>query len=118
VGLPTLRDDEGFAPWLWTIARNRARNARTFQRRHGLLAIPAEPAASASPVDPAEGKEIRATMRALPRSYRVPLVLRLLHGLSCGEIADQLAMTRGSVRVNLCRGLKLLRGRLAADYGP
>jgi DNA-directed RNA polymerase specialized sigma24 family protein len=42
--------------------------------------------------------------------------MRLLRGLSSHEIADRLAMSEGSVRVNLCRGLKLLRHRLG-DVG-
>jgi RNA polymerase sigma-70 factor (ECF subfamily) len=48
----------------------------------------------------------------LPECYREPLMLRLLLEMSGPEIAEQTGMTEGSVRVNLCRGLKLLRQRL------
>ena len=56
-------------------------------------------------------------LRALPDVYRTPLMLRLVHGLTGPEIADRLGMTHGSVRVNLHRGMTLLRTALGRG-GP
>jgi RNA polymerase sigma-70 factor (ECF subfamily) len=40
------------------------------------------------------------------------LILRLVEGLTGPEIAEQTGLAPGSVRVNLHRGMKLLRERL------
>jgi RNA polymerase sigma-70 factor (ECF subfamily) len=105
----TLRDGRGFVSWLCAIARNRARNVRKAMRLReqsgDMDALPASvPAAT-------ETDAALAALRSMPETYRQPLVLRFLHGLSGQEIAARLGMTHGSVRVNLCRGLKLLRER-------
>jgi RNA polymerase sigma-70 factor (ECF subfamily) len=50
------------------------------------------------------------------------MILRLVEGMSGPEIAEQTGLSAGSVRVNLHRGMKLLRERLgmaqeASDVG-
>ncbi len=54
-----------------------------------------------------------ACVRQLPETYSETLVLRLVEGLSGPEIADRTGMTHGSVRVNLTRGMAMLRPILA-----
>jgi RNA polymerase sigma-70 factor (ECF subfamily) len=56
---------------------------------------------------------ILAVVRALPEPYREPLILRLVEGMTGPEIAARTGLTHGSVRVNLYRGMQLLRGKLA-----
>ncbi|MCK5940682.1 MAG: sigma-70 family RNA polymerase sigma factor [Planctomycetes bacterium] len=111
--LPSLEKPESFPAWLCTIARNMGRDALKAKRaRHD------EPIENAVDVDApptgdgAEADEIVAQIRALPECYREPMMLRLLLEMSGPEIAEQTGMTPGSVRVNLCRGMKLLRERL------
>jgi RNA polymerase sigma-70 factor (ECF subfamily) len=41
--------------------------------------------------------------------------MRLVEGMSGPEIAEATGLTPESVRVNLCRGMKLLRGRLGDE---
>ena len=53
-----------------------------------------------------------AHIRALPEAYREPLLLRCVEGMTGPEIAAALGLTHGSVRVNLCRGVAMLRERL------
>src|SRR5207245_10914126 len=60
-----------------------------------------------------EAKAILAVIRALPESYREPLMLRLVEGMTGPEIAARTGLTHGSVRVNLYRGMQLLRKELA-----
>ena len=48
----------------------------------------------------------------LPDAYRETLVLRLVEGLTGPEIAERTGLTPASVRVNLHRGMKLLREKL------
>jgi RNA polymerase sigma-70 factor (ECF subfamily) len=113
---------ERVGAWLCTIARNRARDL--LRRRPPTVALEEEPAdggaaAGAAAVDgdgdgeAAEAARALAALRALPPSYAETLTLRLVEGLSGPEIAARTGMTHGSVRVNLCRGMKLLRERLA-----
>lgn len=110
--IATLRNESGFAAWLCAIARNRARNARATMRRCRASADVDALADQGEPSDRLVAGEILAALRSLPETYRQPLSLRFLRGLSGPEIARQLGMTPGSVRVNLCRGMKLLRDRL------
>jgi len=61
-------------------------------------------------------------IRGLPEAYRDTLLMRLVEGMSGQEIADRTGLAPGSVRVNLHRGMKLLREKLgpadAAHQGP
>jgi RNA polymerase sigma-70 factor, ECF subfamily len=111
-----LEEPERVGPWLSAIARNRARDA--LRRRP-----PAEELDPALEVEAEEretqddgGEEaarVLGVVRGLPEAYRETLVLRLVEGLSGPEIAARTGMTHGSVRVNLHRGMKILRERLA-----
>jgi RNA polymerase sigma-70 factor (ECF subfamily) len=51
-------------------------------------------------------------VRSLPDAYRETLVLRLVEGMTGPEIATRTGLTPASVRVNLHRGMKLLREKL------
>jgi RNA polymerase sigma-70 factor (ECF subfamily) len=108
-----LRDPAVFGGWLAAIARNAGTDA--LRRRR-----PTEPIADDVRVGAAPRLEALAVLRAireLPDAYRETLVLRLFEGMSGPEIAVRTGMTAGSVRVNLHRGMKLLRARLGEDGG-
>ena len=53
-----------------------------------------------------------ALIQRLPESYRETLMLRLVEGMTGPEIAARTGLGADSVRVNLCRGMKLLRDQL------
>jgi RNA polymerase sigma-70 factor, ECF subfamily len=114
--LPTLREPAAFAGFVCTAARNAARDVLRQRKRFAPAApgavdeVPGHdvsPAASAEQRDLAE--RVLAVIRTLPEAYRETLVLRLVGGLSGQEIAERTGMTHGSVRVNLTRGMQLLR---------
>ena len=63
------------------------------------------------PPDP-EAFAVLDSIRSLPDAYRETLVLRLVEGLTGPEIAHQTGLTPDSVRVNLHRGMKMLREKL------
>jgi RNA polymerase sigma-70 factor, ECF subfamily len=110
--LGELRDPAAFPAWVLTIARNaaagRARAAhRTAPLTSTLCAPPVREA-----VPDGECERALEAIRQLPESYRETLMLRLVQGLSGPEIAERTGLTHGSVRVNLCRGMALLRERL------
>ena len=114
--LASLRETAKFGGWLAAIARNLAND---YHRR----AVPEE----AIEVDPAEheashptapdavelsGEAVLGVVRTLPDAYRETLILRLVEGMTGPEIAARTGLTPGSVRVNLHRGMQMLRERL------
>jgi RNA polymerase sigma-70 factor (ECF subfamily) len=113
---------ERFAAWLSTIARNCARDTHRAGHRAQELTPELEGAAKsgfARDVDELEeATRILAFVCDLPDAYRETLTLRLVEGLTGPEIAERTGMTAGSVRVNLCRGMKLLRERLEGGGRP
>jgi RNA polymerase sigma-70 factor (ECF subfamily) len=113
-----LRDADRFGPWLLAIARNAARHARRAGRdardKGRLEPLPEDVVAPRDDVA-SNGTEILAMIRGLPETYRETLALRLVEGLSGPEIAAATGLTHGSVRVNLHRGMQLLRERLRAE---
>lgn len=106
--LGALRDPARFGPWVAIIARNRAtdfyRRTRQTEELHDELAQGAG--------RPAEAVEALEIIRSLPEAYRETLVLRLVEGMTGPEIAERTGLRPASVRVNLHRGMKLLRKRL------
>jgi RNA polymerase sigma-70 factor (ECF subfamily) len=110
--IKTVREPEAFGGWLLMIARNRATD---YHRRSRPAAELHDVGEAAPPT--AEALEVLAAIRGLPEAYRETLVLRLVEGMSGPEIAEETGMTPASVRVNLCRGLKLLREALQPEGG-
>ncbi len=109
----SLKNPESFPSWLCAIARNMGRNALAVRRQRRSLPLAEAEAVAAPPSgDPLEADEILHQLRGMPECYREPLILRLLLEMSGAEIAQHVGMTEGSVRVNLCRGMKILRRRL------
>jgi RNA polymerase sigma-70 factor (ECF subfamily) len=112
--LDGLRDDAAFAPWLATIARRRAADWRR-RRRDTVPLEESLPELAASPGEPEEAYDARAAIAAiqsLPEAYRETLMLRFVAGLNGPEIAARTGLTHGSVRVNLHRGVEMLRKKL------
>ena len=111
--LASLRDPAAFAGWISRIARNAAEDHR---RRAGeTVELDADYAAREKQTDAAEAARALATIRELPEAYRDTLMLRLVEGMSGAEIAERTGLTPGSVRVNLHRGMQLLRDALGGD---
>lgn len=111
--LHTLRDANSFGPWVAMIARNRAMD---FHRKTRATEQVTE---ELQGVDNGESRaaEILEIIRTLPDAYRETLVLRLVEGMTGPEIAMRTGLTSASVRVNLHRGIKLLRAKLGLQEG-
>ena len=110
--LDDLRDAAAFGGWIAMIARNRATD---FHRRaHEYVEMPADVASPGSASDEAEANDALAAIRGLPGAYRETLMLRLVEGLTGPEIAERTGLTPASVRVNLHRGMKMLREKLTS----
>jgi RNA polymerase sigma-70 factor (ECF subfamily) len=111
--LGSLRDDGAFGGWLLQIARARAADLHRRARPASELSD-GLPGTSASAADRVEALEVLRAIRSLPEAYRETLALRLVEGMSGPEIAEQTGLTPASVRVNLHRGMLLLKEKLNA----
>ena len=109
--LSSLRDRNAVGPWLAKIARNRAVNYYRSARPNDELNDDIAEGSSSRP----EAYEVLAVIRSMPDAYRETLVLRLIEGLTGPEIAAQTGMSPDSVRVNLHRGMKMLREKLGIE---
>jgi len=120
--LDSLRDISRFGAWLSAITRNRAND---YYRDSSRVELPMEPeeeekvqSRSNDHAAEQEAAMTLAVLRTLPETYREPLMLRLVEGLTGPEIAGRMGLTHGSVRVNLHRGMQMLREKLAEKAAP
>jgi RNA polymerase sigma-70 factor (ECF subfamily) len=114
--LDSLRDPAAFGGWLSMIARNRATD---FHRQSiDSVELPADLSAPEASSSRAEARAALETIRTLPVAYRETLVLRLVEGLTGPEIAERTGLTPASVRVNLHRGMALLREKMERAAKP
>jgi RNA polymerase sigma-70 factor (ECF subfamily) len=115
--LASIREAVAFPAWICQVARNVAiDHARRQRRRPKESPLPEDRAAQPAP---ATDDELRAAalrcLAKLPDAYRETLFLRLAEGLSGPEIASRTGLTPESVRVNLCRGMAMLRPLLREE---
>ena len=103
-----LRDPAAFGGWIAAIARNRATDHLRQSREQ--VELP-EDLPGGDPIQ-AETFAVLEVIRKLPEAYRETLLMRLVEGMSGAEIAERSGLTPASVRVNLHRGMKLLREKL------
>jgi len=106
--LHTLRNPTAFGAWIAMIARNRAMD---FHRASRETVEVEENTAVAKPTN-RTAREVLDFIRQLPDAYRETLVLRFVEGMTGPEIAARTGLTPASVRVNLHRGMKLLRAKM------
>src|SRR5688572_13091326 len=111
--LHTLRDAAAFGPWIAMIARNRAVD----YHRRSKETVEINDELRGSDTHDSKAAEILEVIRSLPEAYRETLVLRLVEGMTGPEIAVRTGLTAASVRVNLHRGMKLLREQLGFMEG-
>jgi len=108
----TLRDIKTARAWLYTILRNE--HARLYERQRPEVRDP-----HLLPEVPVQGYDTRTEAFALRRAldqldeqYREPLLLQVIGGFSCKEIARMLALKPNTVLTRLFRARKMLRDRL------
>jgi RNA polymerase sigma-70 factor (ECF subfamily) len=107
-----LRDLSLAKTWLVTILRNEI--ARAFSRARKTVDIDSL-AEAELPALPSfeDGLETGQIVGLLPEAYREPLLLQVLGGFSCAEIAVMLGTTEGAVMTRLTRARQALRQQLA-----
>ncbi len=119
-GLKSFREEASFSTWLYRLASNACVDLLRREGRHRAAAGPSLDDGELNPTDtaptPQEAAErtelrsqIEAGLRALPPEYRQVLILREMHQLSYGEIAEALSLDVGTVKSRISRGRKRLR---------
>jgi RNA polymerase sigma-70 factor (ECF subfamily) len=115
--LGSLKDTKAAKSWLITILRREY--ARTFERKVPRFtdvetaAVPDE--AEREPDDQAELRLLREGIRRLAPKYRDPLLLQVVMGYSCREIAAELGISKSAVMTQLFRAREQLKQKLHED---
>lgn len=115
--LDSLQSDDAAKPWLITILRREY--ARTFERKQ-LPIVELDTAfvadeSGAGPEEKAERAWLRRGILELPARYREPLLLQVVMGLSCKEIAHELDISESAVMTQLFRAREQLKAKLQGD---
>ena len=117
--LDSLHDAAAAKPWLLTILRRE--HARGFERKTFDLtplddAVQNSIADEAAGIDPEQAgsdAQLRETIMQLEPKYREPLLMQVLGGFSCEEIATELGVKPGAVMTQLFRARHKLRRMLS-----
>jgi RNA polymerase sigma factor (sigma-70 family) len=106
---------ESLGGWLYQVAVHVCRKAITRSGRREAVPLAADMDPPAAPTPPPSELSgiLDEELRGLPQSYRDPIVLCHLQGLTVEEAAKALAVSEGQLRGRLFRGREKLRERLA-----
>ncbi len=119
-----LEDPKTFRAWLTTIANSAlidaARRDSRKKRKSGAMARQEEmrhatdgqPTPAENAISTDERTRVMGLLQAMPAEYRAPLMLRYIAGADYEEIGRQLAISNGSLRGLLQRGMKMLREKM------
>lgn len=116
-GIDSLREADSAKAWLFTIFRREY--ARQFERKRleirdieDMAELPlANPGFDTS----TEAFVLRRALARLPEDYREPLIMQVLGGFSCEEIAEALGISSSAVMTRLFRSRKQMREILDGD---
>ncbi len=117
----SLRNEEAFATWLFTIARNQVTSHGRVYKRETV--VDPEILCSLSPSGASveheilvreEVEQLLLCLREFPQREQDIVALKFDAGLSNKQIADIVGLSEVNVRVILFRALKKLRGMLTA----
>jgi RNA polymerase sigma-70 factor (ECF subfamily) len=99
----TLQSHEAVKSWLYAILRHEI--ARLYERKR----VGIDPDQEVDELrgegipDPSAALEMREALQALPSAYREPLLLQVLGGFTCGEIARMLSISDAAAMTRLSR---------------
>ena len=114
----TFDPDRPFAPWLYQIARNVARNRRKAMARRRTAALPPDEleAPGPGPGVELERQEIRrlveSALERLPDQQRTAFRLFDIEGYAAEEVGRLMGLTPGTVRSHVHHARRALRSQL------
>jgi RNA polymerase sigma-70 factor, ECF subfamily len=114
-----LRDTAAAKAWLMTILRRE--HARLYERKalptEDLDDVVVDDRDARTPEQSGDDALLRAAMAKLEPKYRDPLLLQVLGGFSCDEIARELGITAAAVMTQLFRARQKLKLALGGARG-
>lgn len=115
--IDSLRDADSAKSWLFTIFRREY--ARQFERKRleiqDLDDLSELPSGNPGLDTSTEAFVLRRALAELPEEYREPLILQVLGGFSCDEIAQTMGLSSNAVMTRLFRARKQMRDLLGGD---
>ena len=115
--LDKLKDSGAVKSWLITILRREY--ARTFERKVPRFSdidhVVVEEEQELAPDDQTEVRLLRKGISGLAPKYREPLLMQVVMGYSCQEIADELGISKSAVMTQLFRAREQLKEKLQQD---
>jgi RNA polymerase sigma-70 factor (ECF subfamily) len=118
-GLPGLRQDDRFGPWVYQVARHAIADHRRSCSRHPLADAPAEDAVGAVGLDADEPDEnavaeqlaqyVVPFVAMLPSPYREALTLTEIEGMTQKDAAAMLGVSLSAMKSRVQRGREKLR---------
>jgi len=108
-----LRDPSQAKVWLMAIVRNEYLRSRS-RSRNDLSLDDVDENQLPQMLSFAERLETEEMVSRLPGTYREPLLLQVLGGFTCAEIAGILGTSEGAVMTRLTRARQALRQRFAS----
>lgn len=117
--LDALRDTAAAKAWLITILRRE--HARLYERKQfdttDISELELDDREALTPEQIGEDAIVRAAMQKLDPKYREPLLLQVLGGFSCEEIASELELSSAAVMTQLFRARQKLKALLSGSAG-
>lgn len=114
--LSTLRDMTVAKSWLTTILRREAARLYERQQINNFAEIQPEDLPGIVNYDTrTEAFVLRKALARLAEKYREPLILQVLGGYNCEEIASMLGLTKGAVFTRVFRAREKLKQSLSCD---
>jgi RNA polymerase sigma-70 factor (ECF subfamily) len=115
--LDKLKDSGAVKSWLITILRREY--ARTFERKvpkfSDIDQVVVEEEQELQPDEEAEIRLLRRGIATLAPKYREPLLMQVVMGYSCKEIADELGISKSAVMTQLFRAREQLKEKMQKD---
>ncbi len=114
--LSSLRDMTVAKSWLTTILRREY--ARLFDRRQIDIVAEIQPEDLPDTGDHdtrAEALILRKALARLPEKYREPLILQVLGGYNCDEIANMLGLSKSAIMTRVFRAREKLKQSLSRN---
>lgn len=115
--LDSLRETDAAKAWLITILRRE--HARLYERKSfdttDISELELDDRDLLTPEQLGEDSIVRAAMLQLDPKYREPLLLQVLGGFSCEEIASELGLGAAAVMTQLFRARQKLKSLLGGE---
>ena len=117
--LDSLKNEKAAKSWIFTILRREF--ARLFERKVPPISslddldFDIEETKSIGPDDKMEIDIVRDAIMQLDKKYSEPLMLQVVGGFSCDEIAQQLAISKSAVMTQLFRARSKLQTVLTKE---